>query len=143
MLYYCKPLLGKELRQSAKYPDALVKSILQGVRVEAQRRFPQRFLKGNEVYVAEPVEDPAAWAEVLRLAQRALVSDSTRGYTTSQMTTRSTISSTSSSRGTLFECRSADAPSNVDFPETSATPTVEQSCSISPLEDRFGGEESS
>ena len=80
MLYYCKPLLGKELRQSAKYPDALVKSILQGVRVEAQRRFPQRFLKVNEVYVAEPVEDPAAWAEVLRLAQRALVSDSTRGY---------------------------------------------------------------
>ncbi|CAJ1393380.1 unnamed protein product, partial [Effrenium voratum] len=80
MLYYCKPLLGKELRQSAKYPDALVKSILQAVRVEAQRRCPQRFLKANEVYVAEPVEDPAAWAEVLRLAQRALVSDSTRGY---------------------------------------------------------------
>ena len=36
MLYYCKPLLGKELRQSAKYPDALVKSILQAVRVEAR-----------------------------------------------------------------------------------------------------------
>lgn len=67
---YCTPLQGKEVRASARYPVNMCRAILRALKVEARRRWPQRFIKSHEVLYQEPVQDPAAWADVLREIRR-------------------------------------------------------------------------
>ena len=69
-LSLCTPLIGKEVRLSAQYPTKLCQAILRATRIEARRRWPQRFLAVNEVYYQEPMQDPAAWMDALRETQR-------------------------------------------------------------------------
>jgi hypothetical protein len=65
-LQECVPLIGKEVGLSATYPTKLCQAILRAIRFEAKKRCPQRFLKIHEIYYQEPVQDPAACAEVLQ-----------------------------------------------------------------------------
>ena len=48
-LTQCVPLIGKEVRRSARYPQRLCRAILRALKTEARRRWPQRFIRLNEV----------------------------------------------------------------------------------------------
>ena len=63
---YCVPLQGKEVRLSARYPEKMCRAMLRALKVEARRRWPQRFMQAHEVFYEEPTQDPAAWMDVLR-----------------------------------------------------------------------------
>lgn len=69
-LQECVPLIGKEVGLSAHYPTKLCQAILRAIRYEAKKKWPHRFLKTNQVYYQEPVQDPAAWGEVLQMTKR-------------------------------------------------------------------------
>ena len=48
-LTQCVPLIGKEVRRSARYPQRLCRATLRALKTEARRRWPQRFIRLNEV----------------------------------------------------------------------------------------------
>ena len=77
----CVPLIGKEVRLSARYPIKLCRAILKALRIEARRRWPQRFVKTVEVLYQEPVQDPAAWSKVLNDIHRVFNSTSSKTLT--------------------------------------------------------------
>ena len=79
-LQYCVPLLGKEVRLSARYPEKMRRAILRALRVEARRRWPQRFVKTNEVFYEEPMQDPAAWMDVIRKVQKIFEGTTTKAF---------------------------------------------------------------
>eukprot|EP00435_Cladocopium_sp_Y103_P015633 s906_g3.t2 len=77
----CVPLIGKEVRLSARYPIKLCRAILKALRIEARRRWPQRFVKTVEVLYQEPVQDPAAWSKVLSDIHKVFNATSTKTLT--------------------------------------------------------------
>ena len=78
---YCAPLIGKEVRLSARYPEKMCRAILRAIKVEARRRWPQRFLTAHEVLYQEPMQGPAAWMDVLRQVHRIFGSTTVRSFT--------------------------------------------------------------
>ena len=77
-LTQCVPLIGKEVRRSARYPQRLCRAILRALKTEARRRWPQRFIRLNEVLYEEPMQDPAAWMDVINKTKRVFEMTSVR-----------------------------------------------------------------
>ena len=77
-LAYCVPLIGKEVRNSARYPEKLCRAILKALKAEARKRWPQRFIRPNEVLYEEPMQDPAAWMDAINKTRRVFEMTSVR-----------------------------------------------------------------
>ena len=70
---FCKAIEGAETARSGEYGSGLVHAILKGLRAEAQKRNPARFMKKDthETYYMKPNMDKEAWRSILdELEQR-------------------------------------------------------------------------